>query len=144
MKRLSGTLRIWALIVAGHARSSYNSLPATASLHLCASCSCCKGRKPYQSSSFVSSTLVWFSPFLYSRGQSNSRTRGLWIFRRMRPGATTSFWNMTPFSTLQSSMAPPGTFSIFAYFLMSISRCPLFVTVTQRTASSANSCRPTC
>ena len=74
---------------------------------------CCAGARewPHQSSSLESSTLVWFSPFLYSRGQSSSRMRGLAILRRMRPGATTSFWNMTPFSTRQSSMDPPGSFS---------------------------------
>ena len=44
----------------------------------------------HQSSSRVSSTLVWFSPFLYSSGQSSSRMRGLLMRRRMRPGATTS------------------------------------------------------
>mmetsp|Transcript_30437 Transcript_30437/g.54517 ORF Transcript_30437/g.54517 Transcript_30437/m.54517 type:complete len:271 (-) Transcript_30437:792-1604(-) len=44
-----------------------------------------------QSSSLLSSTLVWFSPFLYSRGQSSSRMRGFSILRRIRPGATTSF-----------------------------------------------------
>ena len=65
----------------------------------------------HQSSSLESSTLVWFSPFLYSRGQSNSSTRGLGMRRRMRPGATTSFWNITPASTRQSSMEPPGSFS---------------------------------
>lgn len=34
----------------------------------------------HQSSSLINSTLVWFSPFLYSSGQSSSSTRGLWIF----------------------------------------------------------------
>mmetsp|Transcript_37015 Transcript_37015/g.82278 ORF Transcript_37015/g.82278 Transcript_37015/m.82278 type:complete len:233 (+) Transcript_37015:882-1580(+) len=67
-----------------------------------------------QSSSLVISTLVWFSPFLYSRGQSSSRMRGLAILRRIRPGTTRSLLNMTPFNTLQSSMVPPGIFSIFA------------------------------
>mmetsp|Transcript_38019 Transcript_38019/g.96161 ORF Transcript_38019/g.96161 Transcript_38019/m.96161 type:complete len:264 (-) Transcript_38019:681-1472(-) len=67
-----------------------------------------------QSSSLVISTLVWFSPFLYSSGQSSSRMRGLWILRRMRPGATTSLLNMTPLSTLHSSMVPPGIFSTLA------------------------------
>mmetsp|Transcript_29671 Transcript_29671/g.87811 ORF Transcript_29671/g.87811 Transcript_29671/m.87811 type:complete len:330 (+) Transcript_29671:4066-5055(+) len=67
-----------------------------------------------QSSSLVISTLVWFSPFLYSSGQSSSRMRGLAILRRMRPGTTTSLLNMTPLSTRHSSIAPPGIFSIFA------------------------------
>mmetsp|Transcript_19693 Transcript_19693/g.54980 ORF Transcript_19693/g.54980 Transcript_19693/m.54980 type:complete len:330 (+) Transcript_19693:290-1279(+) len=67
-----------------------------------------------QSSSLVTSTLVWFSPFLYSNGQSSSSTRGLCTLRRMRPGDTTSLLNITPCSTLQSSMVPPGIFSTFA------------------------------
>jgi hypothetical protein len=45
------------------------------------------------------------------RGQSSSSTRGFGMRRRMRPGATTSFWNITPASTRQSSMEPPGSFS---------------------------------
>ena len=41
---------------------------------------------------------------------------------------------------LQSSMAPPGIFSIFTYFLMSISRCPVLASaMTVVTASNASS-----
>mmetsp|Transcript_67002 Transcript_67002/g.143304 ORF Transcript_67002/g.143304 Transcript_67002/m.143304 type:complete len:271 (-) Transcript_67002:768-1580(-) len=36
-----------------------------------------------QSDSFVISTLVWLSPFLYSSGQSNSTTRGFLMSRRI-------------------------------------------------------------
>mmetsp|Transcript_10364 Transcript_10364/g.36110 ORF Transcript_10364/g.36110 Transcript_10364/m.36110 type:complete len:240 (+) Transcript_10364:846-1565(+) len=97
-------------------------------------------RSTAQSSSFMSSTFVWFSPFLYSREQSSKRMRGFLIWRRIRPGATTSLLNMTPFSTRQSSIVPPGSFSTFANFFMSISRLPSWLTfATHRTASSANS-----
>mmetsp|Transcript_3214 Transcript_3214/g.7835 ORF Transcript_3214/g.7835 Transcript_3214/m.7835 type:complete len:297 (+) Transcript_3214:776-1666(+) len=74
----------------------------------------------FQSSSFVISTLAFESPFLYSRGQSKSNTLGLTIFRRMR-GCVTSLLNMTPLNTLESAGSPPGTFSTFAYLLMSTS-----------------------
>mmetsp|Transcript_17862 Transcript_17862/g.50310 ORF Transcript_17862/g.50310 Transcript_17862/m.50310 type:complete len:251 (+) Transcript_17862:620-1372(+) len=83
-----------------------------------------------QSSSLVISTLVWLSPFLYSKGQSRSSTRGFSMRRFMRPGATTSLANITPLSTLQSSSVPPGIFSTLAYFLMSISRLPSGSSVT--------------
>mmetsp|Transcript_5841 Transcript_5841/g.19877 ORF Transcript_5841/g.19877 Transcript_5841/m.19877 type:complete len:502 (-) Transcript_5841:120-1625(-) len=93
-----------------------------------------------QSSSFISSTFVCDSPFLYSNGQSNKRMRGLVILRCMRIGATTSLLNITPLSTRQSSIAPPAIFSTLAYFLMSISRLPSpCSTATHMTASSASS-----
>ena len=91
-----------------------------------------------QSSSFVISTLVWFSPFLYSSEQSNSKIRGLSMRRFMRLGATTSLFIITPRNTAQSSMEPPAIFSTFAYFLMSISFVPSsFFLATHITASSA-------
>ena len=82
--------------------------------------------------------MVWFSPFLYSRGQSRSITRGFSILRDILPGATTSLFIITPFSTRQSSMLPPAIFSILAYFLMSTSLVPSpLSTATHITASSA-------
>ena len=88
-----------------------------------------------QSSSLVISTLVWFSPFLYSSGQSRSITPGFWMRRCMRPGATTSLFIITPLSTRQSSIDPPAIFSILAYFLMSTSLVlPPLSTATQSTA----------
>ena len=93
-----------------------------------------------QSSSLVISTLVWFSPFLYSRGQSRSITRGFSILRCILPGATTSLFIITPFSTRQSSMLPPAIFSTLAYFLMSTSLVPSpLSTATHSTASNASS-----
>mmetsp|Transcript_10433 Transcript_10433/g.25614 ORF Transcript_10433/g.25614 Transcript_10433/m.25614 type:complete len:332 (-) Transcript_10433:11-1006(-) len=93
-----------------------------------------------QSSSLVISTLVWFSPFLYSSGQSRSITRGFSMRRFMRPGATTSLFIITPLSTRQSSMDPPAIFSTLAYFLMSTSLVPSpLSTATHITASSASS-----
>mmetsp|Transcript_28979 Transcript_28979/g.55507 ORF Transcript_28979/g.55507 Transcript_28979/m.55507 type:complete len:236 (-) Transcript_28979:53-760(-) len=66
--------------------------------------------------------------------------RGFSIRRFMRPGATTSLLNITPFSTRQSWMSPPGIFSTLAYFLMSMSSLPPPTsTVTQFTASRASS-----
>ena len=86
----------------------------------------------------VISTLVWFSPFLYSSEQSSNITRGFSTRRLMRPGATTSLFIITPFSTRQSSTEPPAIFSILAYFLMSTSRVPSGLsTATHSTASSA-------
>lgn len=97
-------------------------------------------RSVAKSSSFKISTFVWFSPFLYSSGQSKSRMRGFSMRRRMRPGVTTSLLNMTPRSTVQSSIAPPGIFSTFAYFFKSISLVPSpRSTTTHCTASSASS-----
>mmetsp|Transcript_115464 Transcript_115464/g.367201 ORF Transcript_115464/g.367201 Transcript_115464/m.367201 type:complete len:204 (-) Transcript_115464:772-1383(-) len=45
------------------------------------SSSCCSSFS--QSASFVISTLVWLSPFLYSSGQSKRTTRGFLIMRRI-------------------------------------------------------------
>mmetsp|Transcript_12294 Transcript_12294/g.31602 ORF Transcript_12294/g.31602 Transcript_12294/m.31602 type:complete len:223 (+) Transcript_12294:476-1144(+) len=66
-----------------------------------------------QSASFVISTLVWLSPFLYSSGQSSSTTRGFLISRRIL-GCVMSLLNMTPSSTSQSVSSPPDNFSTFA------------------------------
>ena len=73
----------------------------------------------HQSSSRLSSTLVWFSPFLYSSGQSTSITRGLWILRRMRPGATTS-WPQAPV-LLQPAACPHMKPSVLGRY---IPTCP--------------------
>ena len=54
------------------------------------------------------------SPFLYSRVQSRRRIRGFSMRRRILPW-TTSLLNMTPLSTRESSMSPPGIFSTLAY-----------------------------
>ena len=54
------------------------------------------------------------SPFLYSRVQSRRRMRGFSMRRRILPW-TTSLLNMTPLSTRESSMSPPGIFSTLAY-----------------------------
>mmetsp|Transcript_23875 Transcript_23875/g.64022 ORF Transcript_23875/g.64022 Transcript_23875/m.64022 type:complete len:261 (+) Transcript_23875:1266-2048(+) len=88
--------------------------------------------------SSVSSMEVWLSPFLYSSVQSSSRMRGFSIFRRILAW-TTSLLIITPLSTRQSSMSPPGIFSIFAYRLMSISLRPPSSMVTVATASRARS-----
>lgn len=53
--------------------------------------------------------LTWLSPFLYSREQSRSTIRGFLMRRRMR-GCVTSLFTITPFSTHESSMLPPGTY----------------------------------
>mmetsp|Transcript_5061 Transcript_5061/g.16202 ORF Transcript_5061/g.16202 Transcript_5061/m.16202 type:complete len:332 (-) Transcript_5061:42-1037(-) len=74
-----------------------------------------------QSSSFVISTFVWFSPFLYSKVQSSNKILGFSIFLNILPGKHTSLFIMTPFKTVESSIAPPGIFSTFANFLISIS-----------------------
>mmetsp|Transcript_5449 Transcript_5449/g.14079 ORF Transcript_5449/g.14079 Transcript_5449/m.14079 type:complete len:220 (-) Transcript_5449:492-1151(-) len=109
-------------------------------LHICSIHSSSALRRAAQSSSLVISTFVWFSPFLYSMGQSISRILGFSIFLFIRPGRTTSLLNMTPLSTVQSSSEPPGSFSILAYFLMSTSVLPSPRSLaTQSTASRASS-----
>ncbi|KOO27437.1 t-complex protein 1 subunit alpha [Chrysochromulina tobinii] len=84
-----------------------------------------------------SSICVCDSPFLYSSVQSSSRMRGFSIRRRIFEW-TTSLLIITPLSTRQSSMSPPGIFSVFAYRLMSISLRPASSIATQLTASSAS------
>mmetsp|Transcript_79445 Transcript_79445/g.177656 ORF Transcript_79445/g.177656 Transcript_79445/m.177656 type:complete len:321 (+) Transcript_79445:584-1546(+) len=76
-----------------------------------------------QSASFVISTLVWLSPFLYSRGQSRSTTRGFLISLRIL-GCVMSLLNMTPSSTSHWLRSPPDIFSTLAKRLMSISFLP--------------------
>mmetsp|Transcript_17104 Transcript_17104/g.49580 ORF Transcript_17104/g.49580 Transcript_17104/m.49580 type:complete len:204 (+) Transcript_17104:939-1550(+) len=63
--------------------------------------------------SSVSSTEVADSFFLYSRVQSSSSTRGLLILRRILE-CVTSLFTMTPLSTRECSMSPPGSFSTLA------------------------------
>mmetsp|Transcript_56702 Transcript_56702/g.94101 ORF Transcript_56702/g.94101 Transcript_56702/m.94101 type:complete len:323 (+) Transcript_56702:1282-2250(+) len=103
----------------------------------------------YSSSSFsssskleasLSSTLMAFSPFLYSRGQSRRMTRGFLMLLFMR-GWHTSLFSMTPEITFESMYSPPGIFSTFAYRLKSISlRAVTLSTVyTVFTASMARS-----
>mmetsp|Transcript_4233 Transcript_4233/g.12171 ORF Transcript_4233/g.12171 Transcript_4233/m.12171 type:complete len:232 (-) Transcript_4233:716-1411(-) len=75
------------------------------------SSSCCKSFS--QSASFVISTLVWLSPFLYSSGQSRSTTRGFLMIRRIR-GWVMSLLNITPSSTWHSESSPPEIFSTLA------------------------------
>ena len=62
-----------------------------------------------------------FSPFLYSKVQSSNKILGFSIFLDILPGKHTSLFIMTPFNTVESSSAPPGIFSTFANFLISIS-----------------------
>mmetsp|Transcript_115780 Transcript_115780/g.323807 ORF Transcript_115780/g.323807 Transcript_115780/m.323807 type:complete len:232 (+) Transcript_115780:388-1083(+) len=75
------------------------------------SSSCCSSFS--QSDSFVISTLVWLSPFLYSSGQSRRTTRGFLMIRRMR-GCVMSLLNITPSKTWHSESSPPEIFSTFA------------------------------
>ena len=84
--------------------------------------------------------LVWLSPFLYSSVQSMSRMRGFSSFRFIFM-CVTSLLSITPLSTRQSLISPPGSFSTRAYRLMSISFLPVFglVTVMRLTASRARS-----
>mmetsp|Transcript_13714 Transcript_13714/g.42884 ORF Transcript_13714/g.42884 Transcript_13714/m.42884 type:complete len:204 (+) Transcript_13714:543-1154(+) len=63
--------------------------------------------------SSVSSTDVADSFFLYSSVQSSSTTRGRSILRRIF-GCVTSLLTITPLSTRECSMSPPGSFSTFA------------------------------
>mmetsp|Transcript_95723 Transcript_95723/g.249366 ORF Transcript_95723/g.249366 Transcript_95723/m.249366 type:complete len:418 (-) Transcript_95723:500-1753(-) len=92
-----------------------------------------------QSASLVISTLVWLSPFLYSRGQSSRQTRGFLISRRIR-GWVMSLLTITPSSTSQSVSSPPESFSTLAYRLTSMSFVPsAFVMQTVCTAFRAKS-----
>mmetsp|Transcript_15616 Transcript_15616/g.28389 ORF Transcript_15616/g.28389 Transcript_15616/m.28389 type:complete len:241 (-) Transcript_15616:680-1402(-) len=67
----------------------------------------------FQSSSSVISTFVCDSPFLYSRGESSKRIRGFSILRLILLWVT-SLLNITPLSTHESEISPPGIFSTFA------------------------------
>lgn len=53
---------------------------------------------------------TWLSPFLYSREQSSRTIRGFLIMRLMR-GWVTSLFSITPLSTHESSIIPPGTWT---------------------------------
>lgn len=88
--------------------------------------------------SSVSSTDVADSPFLYSSVQSRRRTRGRSMRRRIL-GWVMSLLIITPLSTRECSMSPPGSFSTFAYLLMSISIRPCESEYTVSTASRASS-----
>mmetsp|Transcript_21870 Transcript_21870/g.55479 ORF Transcript_21870/g.55479 Transcript_21870/m.55479 type:complete len:323 (-) Transcript_21870:663-1631(-) len=63
--------------------------------------------------SSVNSTEVALSFFLYSSVQSSSTTRGRSILRRILAWVT-SLLTMTPLSTRECSMSPPGSFSTLA------------------------------
>lgn len=52
--------------------------------------------------------LTWLSPFLYSKEQSKSSILGFSILLLIL-GWVTSLFSITPVSTLESSMIPPGT-----------------------------------
>ncbi len=54
--------------------------------------------------------LTWLSPFLYSREQSSRTILGFLMSLRIR-GWVTSLFTITPLSTQESSMMPPGTCS---------------------------------
>mmetsp|Transcript_17165 Transcript_17165/g.44401 ORF Transcript_17165/g.44401 Transcript_17165/m.44401 type:complete len:451 (+) Transcript_17165:254-1606(+) len=100
------------------------------------SSSCLSSASHWDSS--VSSTDVADSFFLYSRVQSRSSTRGR-SMRRFILGCVTSLFTITPLSTRECSMSPPGSFSTLAYRLMSISLRPFSSVYTVSTASSARS-----
>mmetsp|Transcript_112557 Transcript_112557/g.363561 ORF Transcript_112557/g.363561 Transcript_112557/m.363561 type:complete len:219 (-) Transcript_112557:755-1411(-) len=72
------------------------TLMMSSHIFLISSSSCCSSLS--QSASLVISTFVWLSPFLYSRGQSSSTTRGFLISRRIL-GWVMSLLNITPSST---------------------------------------------
>mmetsp|Transcript_7409 Transcript_7409/g.12507 ORF Transcript_7409/g.12507 Transcript_7409/m.12507 type:complete len:261 (+) Transcript_7409:1027-1809(+) len=99
--------------------------------------SSCSSRSSHAFSS-VSSIDVCDSPFLYSSVQSSSRILGFSMRRRILAWIT-SLSIITPLSTRQSSMSPPGIFSTLAYRLMSTSFLPPSSIATVFTASSARS-----
>lgn len=115
-------------------RSGFTAMMAS---HIDLICSSSIWRIRFQSSSLLTSMLVWLSPFLYSSGQSRRTIRGLRINLRIL-GCVISLLSMTPSNTVESSIWPPGTFSILAYRLVSTSILPPCSSETVRTALRAS------
>ena len=86
-----------------------------------------------QSLSLENSMLVWLSPFLYSNGQSRRMIREFFIRLRMF-GCVISLLSMVPSRTFDSSIDPPGIFSMQAYRLIYTILWPFSSVATVRMA----------
>ena len=110
---LALTRKCWARSDTPFSVITRSGLSAIMASVMCFTCSSSICSMRFQSSSLLISMFVCDSPFLYSKGQSRRTTRGFLIRRRIL-GCVISLFNITPSSTLLSSISPPGIFSTLA------------------------------